>query len=35
MPRKRNDTIVEKVRIERIAAEGKCLSRVDGKVILL
>jgi 23S rRNA (uracil1939-C5)-methyltransferase len=33
MSKKRNDTIIEKVRIEELAAEGKCLSRVDGKVI--
>ena len=33
MSGKRNETIIEKVRVEELAAEGKCLSRVDGKVI--
>jgi 23S rRNA (uracil1939-C5)-methyltransferase len=33
MSKKRNDTVLEKVRVEELAAEGKCLSRVDGKVI--
>jgi 23S rRNA (uracil1939-C5)-methyltransferase len=33
MSRKWNDVVIEKVRIEELAAEGKCLSRVDGKVI--
>jgi len=32
MPRKRKRSY-RKVRIEELAAEGKCLSRVDGKVI--
>ena len=33
MSKKKNDIILEKVRIEELAAEGKGLSRVDGKVI--
>jgi 23S rRNA (uracil1939-C5)-methyltransferase len=33
MSKKRNDILLEKVRVEELAAEGKCLSRVDGKVI--
>ncbi len=33
MSKRKNETILEKVKIEELAAEGKCLSRVDGKVI--
>jgi 23S rRNA (uracil1939-C5)-methyltransferase len=31
--KKRIDIVVEKVKVEELAAEGKCLSRVEGKVI--
>jgi 23S rRNA (uracil1939-C5)-methyltransferase len=33
MSKKRKDQILEKIQVEELAAEGKCLSRVEGKVI--